>query len=782
MAEVEKQNELPETEEEVEEVDVELEGAEEEVPQQEEPEEDFYRNLADEMDERTLGRIAQELISDFKKDKVSRGDWEQAYTQGLDLLGFKYVNNTRPFQGASGVTHPLLSEAVTQFQAQAYKELLPSDGPVRTQIIGADTTEVSQQAERVQDFMNYMLMEQMEEYTPDTDQLLFSLPLAGSAFKKIYYDEIKQRAVAKFVPAEDLVVPYYATDLKDCERITHIVKMSENDVLKQQKAGFYRDVELLPKQPERSPIQDKLNELEGVKPAGEKEYQYNILEMHIDLNLNEFQEENAEKEVKLPYIVSIDEGSGEVLSIYRNYNQDDDTYSRKEYFVHYKFLPGLGFYGFGLIHMIGGLSRSATQALRQLLDAGTLANLPAGFKSRGIRIRDDDQPFQPGEFRDVDAPGGNIRDQFQILPFKEPSATLFQLLGFVVQAGQRFAAIADMQMGEDAQNRAVGTTIALLERGSRVMSAIHKRCYYAMKQEFRLLAKVFADYLPPIYPYSVYGADQAVKQTDFDDRVDIIPVADPNIMSMSQRVTLANENLKIAISNPQMHNIREAYRRVYEALGTKNIDALLKPEIMPQPEDPATENAKSLQMQMLKAFPEQDHDAHIMAHRAFMATRMVQINPMVYALLQGHISDHIALKAHGEIGDMVQNSPELQAQAQADPQGFQVLFNSLVARKVAEITAQLAQEEAGGQKEDPLVALKQRELDLKAMDMQRKAMETQQDIERKAMEFEDRIDLDKMKLESAEDQAAERIRIAEEKMDMNEKIQRDRLNAAKRQR
>ena len=782
MAEVEKQNELPETEEEVEEVDVEVEGAEDEAPQQEEPEEDFYRNLADEMDERILGRIAQELISDFKKDKVSRGDWEQAYTQGLDLLGFKYVNNTRPFQGASGVTHPLLSEAVTQFQAQAYKELLPSDGPVRTQIIGADTPEVSQQAERVQDFMNYMLMEEMEEYTPDTDQLLFYLPLAGSAFKKIYYDEIKQRAVAKFVPAEDLVVPYYATDLKDCERITHIVKMSENSVLKQQKAGFYRDVELLPKQPERSPIQDKLNELEGVKPAGEKEYQYNILEMHIDLNLNEFEEENAEKEVKLPYIVSIDEGSGEVLSIYRNYNQDDDTYKRKEYFVHYKFLPGLGFYGFGLIHMIGGLSRSATQALRQLLDAGTLANLPAGFKSRGIRIRDDDQPFQPGEFRDVDAPGGNIRDQFQILPFKEPSATLFQLLGFVVQAGQRFAAIADMQLGEDAQNRAVGTTIALLERGSRVMSAIHKRCYYAMKQEFRLLAKVFADYLPPVYPYAVTNADRFVKLQDFDDRVDVIPVADPNIFSMAQRVTLANENLKIAASNPQMHNLREAYRRVYEALGTKNIDAILKRDIQPQPEDPATENAKALQMQILKAFPEQDHDAHIMAHRAFMATRMVQINPMVYALLQGHISDHIALKAHGEIGDMVENTPELQMQAQADPQGFKVLFNSMVAKKIAEMTMMLAQEEAGGQKEDPLVALKQRELDLKAMDMQRKAMETQQDMERKSIEFEDRIDLDKMKLENNEEQAAERIRIAETKLSVNEKIQRDRLNATKRQR
>jgi len=778
MAEVDKTNELPEEEVEESEVDVEIEG-EEQVPEEEAPEEDFYRNLAEEMDDRVLGRMSSQLVSDYKRDKVSRGDWEQAYTQGLDLLGFKYVNNTRPFQGASGVTHPLLSEAVTQFQAQAYKELLPSDGPVRTSIIGSDTPEVTQQAERVQNFMNYMLMEEMEEYTPDTDQLLFYLPLAGSAFKKIYYDEIKQRAVAKFVPAEDLIVPYYATDLKDCERITHLVKMSENDVLKQQKAGFYRDVELTPKQPEKSPIQDKLNELEGVKPAGEKEYQYNILEMHVDCNLDEFEAENSEKKVKKPYIVSIDEGSGKILSIYRNYNQDDDTESRREYFVHYKFLPGLGFYGFGLIHMIGGLSRSATQALRQLLDAGTLANLPAGFKSRGIRIRDDDQPFQPGEFRDVDAPGGNIKDQFQILPFKEPSGTLFQLLGFVVQAGQRFASIADMQMGEDAQNRAVGTTIALLERGSRVMSAIHKRCYYAMRQEFRLLSKVFADYLPPVYPYAVTNADRFVKLQDFDDRVDVIPVADPNIFSMSQRVTLANENLKIAASNPQMHNLREAYRRVYEALGTKNIDALLKPTPPVVPEDPATENAKALQMQMLKAFPEQDHQAHIMAHRAFMATRMVQINPMVYALMQGHISDHIALQAHGEIGDMVENTAELAQQAQTDPKGFKILFDSMVAKRVAEITMQLAQEESGMQKQDPLVALKQRELDLRAMDLQRKAQENMVDQERRGMEFEERLDFDKMKLESSEDQAGERIRIAEEKIDLASQKQKATNNEKK---
>jgi len=770
MAEVERQNEIVEDEiSEEAEIEVETPNDDEVVEETEQESESFFENLAEDMDDRTLGRLSSQLIQDYKKDKVSRSDWEQTYTNGLELLGFKYQDQTKPFQGASGVTHPLLAEAVTQFQAQAYKELLPSEGPVRTQVVGARTPETENQAQRVSDFMNYMLMEKMEEYTPEFDQLLFYLPLSGSTFKKVYYDEIMQRAVAKFVPAEDLIVPYYATDLKDCERITHVVKMGENDVLKKQQAGFYRDVELIPKQAEKNPIQDKLNELEGVKPSGQKEYQYNILEMHVDLNLDEFEKEDSEKNVKVPYIVTIDEGSQQVLSIYRNYNPDDELMKRKEYFVHYKFLPGLGFYGFGLIHMIGGLSRTATSALRQLLDAGTLANLPAGFKSRGIRIRDDDQPFQPGEFRDVDAPGGNIRDQFQILPFKEPSGTLFQLLGFVVQAGQRFAAIADMQLGEDSQNRAVGTTIALLERGSRVMSAIHKRCYYAMRQEFRLLSKVFADYLPPIYPYAVYGADRAVKIQDFDNRVDVIPVADPNIFSMSQRVTLANENLKIALSNPQMHNLHEAYRRVYEALGTRQIDTLLKPAEMPVAEDPATENAKALQMKMLKAFPEQDHDSHIASHVAFMNTRMVQINPMVYSLLQGHISDHIALKAHGEVGAMMQSNPNMLMMQQQDPQGFKIQFDSMVAKRVAELTTELVQQEMGNQKPDPLVQLKQRELDLKAMDMQRKAMESQQDFDIKESQFDEKLDLEKMKMENQEEQSEQRLAVAREKLEANKK-------------
>jgi hypothetical protein len=469
MAEVDKINEeLPMEENTIPEEGLDVLLPEEDEVLEETVEENFYGNLAETMDERTLSRLALDLIADYKKDRVSRLDWEQTYVQGLDLLGFKYQDMTRPFQGATGVTHPLLAESVTQFQAQAYKELLPAEGPVRTEVVGLETPDILKQSERVKDFMNYMLMEEMEEYTPDFDQLLFYLPLSGSAFKKIYYDEILKRAVSKFIPADDLVVPYYATDLKDSERITHVVKMNENDVIKHQKAGFYLDVELIPKQPEQTAIQQKLSEIEGVKPSGDTTYQYNILEMHVDLDLSEYEQtaKSDERNVKIPYVVTIDEGSQQVLSVYRNYAPDDPLKTRKEYFVHFKFLPGLGFYGFGLIHMIGGLSRTATSSLRQLLDAGTLANLPAGFKSRGIRIRDDDQPFQPGEFRDVDAPGGNIKDQFQILPFKEPSQTLFQLLGFVVQAGQRFASIADMQVGDGNQQAAVGTTIALLERGS----------------------------------------------------------------------------------------------------------------------------------------------------------------------------------------------------------------------------------------------------------------------------------------------------------------------------
>ena len=767
MAEIEKAIEEEIITPDSEEIDIELEGEEPTAVEEAVNEtEEFFKNLAEDMSDDVLQRMSNQLLDDYKKDRVSRKDWETSYTNNLDLLGIKHTEMTRPFKGSASVTHPLLSEAVTQFQAQAYKELLPSQGPVRTRVLGVEDNEKVNQAQRVQDFMNYMITEEMEEYTPEFDQLLFYLALAGSAFKKVYYDEVMQRAVSKFIPAEDLVVPYYATDLMECERITHVIKMGENEILKKQASGFYRDVELKPAANGPTEIEKKYQELEGVTPSTDKQYSYQVLEMHIDCNLEEFENTDSEKEVKIPYIISIDEGSGEVLSIYRNYDMTDEAKKRKEYFVHFKFLPGLGFYGFGLTHMIGGLSRTATQSLRQLLDAGTLSNLPAGFKSRGIRIRDDDQPFQPGEFRDVDAPGGNIKDQFQILPFKEPSATLYQLMGFVVQAGQKFAAITNMDTGNDMQNRAVGTTIAMLERGSRVMTAIHKRCYYSMRREFRLLSKVFGTYLPPIYPYSVYGADQAVKQTDFDDRVDIIPVADPNIMSMSQRVTLANENLKIAMSNPMMHNLREAYRRVYEALGTQDIDQLLIPQEQPVPKDPATENMESISQKPLKAFPDQDHDAHIATHVAFMQTRMVQINPQVYSALQAHISEHVSLKAQGEVSMMIQQDPNMQQMLQQDPQGSQIKVASMVARRIAEITTQLAQGEAMGQPKDPIVALKERELDLKAVDIQRRAEQDMNSNEIRENEIDERIDLEKMKLENNEDQAAERIRIAEEKLEI----------------
>ncbi len=746
-------------------VDVTIEGEE---TIEERPQDNFNANLAETMDERVLKSMASDLMQEYKKDKLSRKEWEETYIKGLDLLGTKYSEVTRPFKGASNVTHPLLAESVTQFQAQAYKELCPSDGPVRTQVVGLQTPAVEQQATRVKEYMNYLLMEDMEEYTTDMDQMLFYLPLSGSTFKKVYYDQILGRPVSKFIPAEDLVVPYFASDLKDCERITHVMKMTQNEVIKKQAGGFYRDIELIQSNQEPDALQKKLNEIEGIKRTGD-DYLHTILEMHVDLNLDDYEDfDDKAKKIKIPYIVTIDEGSSEILSIYRNYKPDDLGYARIEYFVHYKFLPGLGFYGFGLTHMIGGLSRAATQSLRQLIDAGTLKNLPAGFKSRGIRVRDDDQPIQPGEFRDVDAPGGNIRDQFFNLPFTEPSTTLYNLLGFVVQAGQKFAAITDSNIGNDLQNRAVGTTIAMMERGSRVMSGVHKRCYYAMRLEFKILARICQESLPPEYPYEVYGGPRQIKASDFDNRVDILPVADPNIMSMAQRVTLAQTQLQVASSNPQIHNIHEAYRRVYEALGTKQIETLLKPAPkQPEPMDPAKENARALQMQLLTVFEFQDHDAHLTAHMAFMNSRMVQINPQVYALLQSHVSDHISFKARAEVKIMMSDDPEMAQMAQQNPQAYQIIFDSEVAKKAAQITNELVQAEmqSNAAKQDPLVRIKQQEIDLRAMDMQRKAEETRMKQELENQKAGANLQFQYDKLQQQDEQSDERLEIARQKLE-----------------
>ena len=728
--------------------------------------ENFYANLAEKIDEQELKKIGAQLVTEVNYDRTSREEWVQGYVKGLDLLGFKYQSLTRPFIGASGVTHPLLAESVTQFQAQAIKELLPSSGPVRTEVIGAETEEKIQQAQRVKDFMNYMLMDKMEEYTPDFDQMLFYLPLAGSAFKKIYYDELMQRAVSKFVPAEDLIVPYNATDLQDAQRITQVVKMNLNELKKMQMSGMYLDIDLPKPYYSQNDAKDKVNELEGISPTPETaEDMYNIIEVHTFLDLPGYEEEGN---IKVPYIVTIDEDSQQVLSIYRNYSPDDPIKKRKNYFVHFKFLPGLGFYGFGLIHMIGGLSRTATSALRQLLDAGTLSNLPAGFKSRGMRIRDDSEPLQPGEFRDVDAPGGNIKDQFQLLPFKEPSATLFNLLNYCVESGKRFASIADMQVGDMSQQAPVGTTMALLERGSKVMSAIHKRCYYAMKQEFKILAQVFADYLPPEYPYDVYGGERTIKAQDFDKKVDVIPVADPDIFSMTQRIQVAQAELQLAQTNPQMHNIHEAYRRMYEALGVKNINGILKPPPEPpRPLDPAIENTGALQMVLPKAFPQQDHDAHIATHMAFMMSRMVQINPQVYALLQGHLMEHVSLKIKQQVLADFQRDPTMLQLQQSDEDAFAIEFDSEVAKRQAKMTQELAQMETqfDAQKgQDPLIGLKQRELDLKAMDIQRKAVEEAKKMNFERNKFSAQQTLQEDKLNLNEELGKKRINLAEAKL------------------
>jgi hypothetical protein len=523
--------------------------------------ETHFQNLAEVMDDQDLDELGTNLFDKYTEYKESRGDWEQSYREGLELLGFKYERRTEPFRGASGVNHPVLAEAVTQFQAQAYKELLPADGPVRAQILGDITNEKQDQAHRVKDFMNYQIMDQMEEYEPEFDQMLFYLPLSGSTFKKVYYDDLLGRAVSKFVPADDLIVPYSANSLEDAEAIVHVIKMSENELRKQQVSGFYKDIDLGQPPITENQLEAKERELEGISKDGQED-QYTILEMHVNLDLPGFEDmgqDGEETGIKLPYIVTIAESNNKILSIRRNYTQEDPAKEKIKYFVQFKFLPGTGFYGFGLIHMIGGLTRTATAALRQLLDAGTLANLPAGFKQRGIRIRDDAQPLQPGEFRDVDAPGGNIRDAFMQLPFKGPDQTLLQLMGVVVNAGQRFASIADAQVGDMNQQAAVGTTVALLERGSRVMSAIHKRLYVGLKQEFKLLSEVFKTYLPQEYPYDVPGAQRSVKVTDFDDRIDILPVADPNIFSQTQRISMAQSQLQLAQSNPQVHDLYQAY-------------------------------------------------------------------------------------------------------------------------------------------------------------------------------------------------------------------------------
>jgi hypothetical protein len=724
---------------------------------------DFYANLAEDMSDEELGRLSGELTSEFEENKSSRQEWEDAFANGLELLGFSYEERSQPFRGASGVTHPLLAESATQFQAQAFNELLPPGGPVRTLVMGTSTPDKEDQAQRVKEFMNYYITSVMEEYTPEFDQMLFYLPLAGSTFKKVYYDENLDRAVSKFIPAEDLVVPYSTSDLETCPNITHVVKMSLNDLRKRQLSGFYRDIPVIPAQGETSSVKEELERIDGMYPSN-VDYDCTLLECHVDLDLEGFEEENDEGEatgIKVPYVVTISQDNGQVLSIRRNYKEDDSKKKKIQYFVHYKFLPGFGFYGLGLIHTIGGLSRTATAALRQLIDAGTLSNLPAGFKARGLRIRDDDEPLQPGEFRDVDAPGGDIKASLMSLPFKGPDQTLMALLGFVVDAGRRFATITDMKVGDGNQQAAVGTTIAMLEQGSRVMSAVHKRLHYAMRLEFKLLANVMSEFLPDSYPYTIAGVDSSVKSEDFDERVDVLPVSNPNIFSQAQRIALAQTKMQMATAAPEMHNMYEVFRDMYEALGVRDIDRILKrtPEPEAVPKDPASENIDALDMLPLVAFEGQEHEAHIMSQMVFGSTPLVAGTPQIAVSLQKHIMDHVRISAREKAAvEMIQSSG---GQALSEEQMLDV--EARTAQYVAEGMTSLKQLSAqlSAPGPDPLVQLKEKELQVRAqaeendaqIDRAKLGLE-QQKVQQRDAQFDKRLD-------SQERQTAARINAAE---------------------
>jgi len=721
---------------------------------------DFSDNLAEYLSDYELSRISSDLSSEFDSNKASRQEWEDTYSNGLELLGFSYSERSQPFRGASGVTHPLLAEAATQFQAQAFNELLPSSGPVRTAIMGEETREKASQAQRVRQFMNYYLTNVMEDYTPDMDQMLFYLPLAGSTFKKVYFDEAMGRIVSKFVPAEQLVVPYETSDLDTCPNITQVVRMGLNDLRKMQVGGFYLDIPVTPVQQDLDSVGTEMDRINGME-SSQIDYDCTLLECHVDLDLEGYEDRDEEGEptgIKLPYIVTISQDNGQVLSVRRNYLEDDEQRKKIQYFVHYKFLPGFGFYGLGLIHTIGGLSRTATSSLRQLIDAGTLSNLPAGFKARGLRIRDDDEPLQPGEFRDVDAPGGAIRDSLMPLPFKGPDQTLFQLLGFVVQAGQRFATITDMKVGDGNQGAAVGTTIAMLEQGSRVMSAVHKRLHYAMRQEFKILARVMSETLPPEYPYSIEGADQSVMATDFDDRVDVIPVSNPNAFSQSQRILLAQTKLQLATQAPEMHNMHEVFRDMYEALGVTDVDRLMKavPDEESVPLDPAQENINALDNVKLEAFSGQNHQAHIMAHLVFGASPMVGQLPPVALSMQKHIMEHVKIGAEEQAMSQMQQAGPLPADQQ------EMQYQMMVAQFVAEGMQQVKQlsGQVSGQGPDPLVQLKEKELEIKSQAEQADSQIDQAKLQLDAQNQQMRAEQFQQRLASQESQTDKRIESA----------------------
>lgn len=759
------------------------------------PEAGHDENLVDYIEDRDLMSLAGDVLSSIKADKDSRSDWEKTYVDGLKYLGMRFDDTrSQPFEGASGVIHPILAEAVTQFQAQAYKELLPAKGPVKTEIVGGRTVEVEQQAERVQDFMNFYIMNVMEEYDPELDMLLFYLPLAGSAFKKVYYDTVLDRAVSKFIAPEDLIVPYEAPDMFSAERVTHVLSMSKNEIRKLQLNGFYADVELKGGSGHysRDEIEEQIDEIEGQSPSYQEMRDRTVYEVHTILDLPGFEDVGEDGEptgLKLPYIVTIDEDSQQVLAIRRNWREQDPAKRKINFFVQFKFLPGLGFYGLGLSHMIGGLSKASTSILRQLIDAGTLANLPAGFKARGMRIRDEDNPLQPGEFRDIDTTGGSLRENLIPLPIKEPSNVLMQLLGLLVESGKRFASIADMNVGDMNQQMPVGTTVALLERGTKVMSAIHKRLHYSQKLEFQLIARVFSEYLPPEYPYQTGSGQQVILSQDFDGRVDVIPVSDPNIFSQSQRITMAQELMQLVQSNPQIHGPRgiyEAYRRMYAALGVDDIDTLLQPPQEPQPPTPVDaglENSGLLLGQPAQAFEPQNHVAHVDAHRQLFLTQVVKENPQLQAMIISHMLQHLQFRAAQmaqqqlppEVLQQIEQLPMMAQQLppdqlQAFQQQAQMIIDQVASPILAQLTAELMESIGQGGADDPLVQIRQQELDLRAAELQQDQSEFQAEEQRRVQEKLLEAEIQRQRMELQKQMADDKIAVAEDRLRQNAEL------------
>ena len=752
---------------------------------------EFDSNLVDFIDENVLNKLSSDLISSVYSDKQSRSEWEKTYTEGLQYLGMKFDEaRSQPFEGSSGVIHPILAEAVTQFQAQAYKEMLPAKGPVKTEIVGARTIETESQAERVQEFMNYYIMNVMQEYDPELDMLLFYLPLAGSAFKKVYFDLVTNKAISKFIAPEDLIVPYEASDMSSAERITHAISMSLNEIKKQQVTGFYADVEINDEDysEDDSDVKTQIDEIQGIEQSYKEDRSRTIYEIHTVLDIEGFEDVDANGEptgLKLPYIITIDESSEAVLSVRRNYIESDPLKNKINYFVQYKFLPGLGFYGLGLSHMIGGLSKASTSILRQLIDAGTLANLPAGFKARGMRIRDEDEPLQPGEFRDIDTTGGSLRENLIPLPIKEPSNVLMQLLGLLVDSGKRFAAIADMNVGDSNAAMPVGTTVALLERGTKVMSAIHKRLHYAQKQEFQLLSKVFSEYLPPQYPFAMGSGSVEIKQQDFDGRVDVIPVSDPNIFSQSQRITLAQELLQMVQSNPEIHGqqgMYEAYKRMYAALGVDNVESLIPPppDMTPKPVDAGLENSSLMLGQPAQAFEGQNHQAHLETHKSLFLTQVVKENPQIQSIIISHCMQHlqflsaemsmeqipqeVQMQLQQVQGQMQQMSPQ---EAQQMQQQIQMTLDQYSAPIMAQLTSEFLQSIGQGESEDPLVEIRKAELDLKDKELDMDSEQFMQKQNQRAQEKSVENNLQEQRINVQKGIADDKLDVAIDRLKQN---------------